>query len=565
MFRWAIVSNSTVAPLVPRLKKELSARKLECEFHVVEHGNLGAEVFQADSELYAFKPDLTVVYIDLAQVQSGLEFTLSLEDAAARDKVVAEVIAHVSEVLQSIRSYSQGTILVNSFTVMPRTSLGIGLDPIYRAAVRKMNAGVQDAASSLPQCYVYDLESLWAEAGFQAYDRRFEFMAQFPFGPAMQQLLVAEWLRYFLAIRGLSRKCVVLDLDNTLWGGILGEDGADGIRLGDTPAGRPYLRFQQALKALSKRGILLAINSKNNLADVLPVLRHHPEMVLRESDFAAMQVNWDDKATNLSRLGKELNISLGHMVFLDDSASERGWVLERLPEVLVPEMPREASGYLDVLNRCELDTLKVTAEDLKRAKMYWEEKQRRELQAEVPSFEQFLEKLKLSIKVELLRPELLDRAAQLCQRTNQFNLTTRRHGADHLQRVAESPNSAVLLMNAVDRFGDYGWSGLAIVEARERTVFIESFLMSCRVMGKNAEFAFLSGLLQWAKQKQCVQIRGEFVPSTKNAPCRDFLARCGLQPETANGNGQAFAAEIASLPLPKVDYIDLAVDLATQS
>ncbi|HEX5221472.1 MAG TPA: HAD-IIIC family phosphatase [Verrucomicrobiae bacterium] len=564
MFHWAFVSNSTVAPLVPRLKKELSARKLECKFHITEHGNLAAQVFQANSDLYRFKPDLTVIYLDLAQIRSGLEHSLALEKPEVRESVVAETVAHVAEVIKAIRTRNQGTILVNTFTVLPRTALGIGMDPVYRRAIRQINQRIYETASDLPQCHVYDLESLWAEAGFQAYDRRFEFMAQFPFGPTMQQLLVTEWMRYFRALQGLSRKCVVLDLDNTLWGGILGEDGADGIRIGDTPAGRPYLRFQQALKALSKRGVLLAINSKNNLTDVLPILRDHPEMVLRESDFAAMQVNWDDKATNLSRLSKDLNIGLGHMVFLDDSASERGWVRERLPEVLVPEMPREASGYLDVLNHCELDTLTVTAEDLKRAKMYWEEKQRRELQAEAPSFEQFLEKLNLSVKVELLRPELLDRATQLCQRTNQFNLTTRRHSADHLKRVAESPNSAVLLMNAADRFGDYGWSGLAIVEAREQTLFVESFLMSCRVMGKNAEFAFLSGVLQWAKQKQCLQIRGQFIPTAKNAPCKDFLARCGFQANGSNGE-QWFGAEIANLPLPRVDYIDLAVDLVTKS
>ena len=563
MFRWAIISNSTIAPLVPRLKKEMAARKYECEFFVSEHGDAGRQIFHPGSELYAFKPNLVVVYLDLQQIRPGLELSLGLENPETRQGIIAEIVGLATDTLNTIRTHGPSTILVNSFTVLPRTCLGIGLDSVYRRAIRQINSSVQEAAAGLPQCYTYDMESLWVEAGFQAYDRRFELMAQFPFGSAMQQLLVAEWLRYFRAIQGVARKCIVVDLDNTLWGGVLGEDGPEGIRASDTPEGRPFRRFQESLKALNRRGMLLAINSKNNLTDVLPVLRGHPDMVLREADFAAMQINWDDKATNMTRLSRELNIGLSHMVFLDDSTSERAWVRERHAEVLVPEMPREASGYVEVLNHCELDSLTVTDEDRKRAMMYWQEKQRRSLQAVAPSYDQFLQNLKLVVEIESLRPELLDRASQLCQRTNQFNLTTRRHNADHLKRVAESFNSAVLMMKATDRFGDYGWSGLAIVEAQEKTLFIETFLMSCRVMGKNAEFAFLSGLLRWAEQRGCTCVGSEFIATSKNMPCKDFLTQCGLRSQNRSGQEQRFVTEIANLRLPQINHIQVAVNLNT--
>jgi FkbH-like protein len=561
MFRWAIVSNSTVGPLVPRLKKELAAHRHECEFFVTEHGDAVRQVFLPDSELYAFKPDMVVLYLDLDQLRPQLELSLALETSEARTSIVKELAGHVLGMLEAIRSHSSSPILVNSFTVLPRTALGIGLDPIYRRAIRQINRSIEEAAAGLPQCYLYDMESLWTEAGFQSYDRRFELAAQFPFAAAMQQALVGEWLRYFRAMRGLARKCVVVDLDNTLWGGVLGEDGSDGIRLADTPEGRPFRRFQQALKAMSQRGILLAINSKNNLNDVLPVLREHPDMILRESDFAATQVNWDDKATNMERLSRELNIGLSHMVFLDDNPAERAWVHERLGEVLVPEMPRDPSGYLDVLNRCELDTLTVTDEDRKRGEMYWLEKQRRVFQEEAPSFEQFLDNLKLAVEIESLRPELVDRAAQLCQRTNQFNLTTRRHSVEHLKRVGASGSGGVLLMKAGDRFGDYGWSGLAIVEAKGQTVFIESFLMSCRVMGKNAEFALLSGVLRWAGHRGCSRIRGAFIPTSKNMPCKDFLAQCGLRSDGSSEEEHFFEAEVANLQLPQINHINVSFKL----
>ena len=341
MFRWAIVSNTTVAPLVPRLKKETAACGIPCEVFVCEHGDTGRQVLTPDSELYGFKPELLVLYLDLQQIKPSLELTIALENPTDREAIIVEVVGHVVSMVTTLRNNSSAQLLVNSFTVMPRTVMGIGLDKVYRSAIRRINLKLGEALATIPQCNIYDCESLWAEVGFQQYDRRFEMMAQFPFGAAMQQNLVGEWMRYFRSMQGLARKCVVVDLDNTLWGGVLGEDGADGIQMGDTPQGRPFRRMQEALKALTRRGVLLAINSKNNMADVLPVLKEHPDMILREADFATMQANWDDKATNMTRISGELNIGLAHMVFLDDSASERGWVHERHPEVLVPEMPKE--------------------------------------------------------------------------------------------------------------------------------------------------------------------------------------------------------------------------------
>jgi FkbH-like protein len=564
MFRWALVSNTTIAPLISRLKSEVQSCGCDCEFFVAEHGDAGRQILSPQSELYSFKPDLLALYLDIQQVRPGLEFTLALENASRCEAIVSEVVEHVILMVTALRDNCVAQLLINSFTVIPRTVMGVGLDPIYRNAVRRINLKLDEALANIPQCRIYDCESLWAEVGFQQYDRRFEMMAQFPFGVLMQQNLVGEWMRFFRALRGLSRKCVVVDLDNTLWGGVLGEDGPEGIQMGDTPQGRPFRRLQESLKALSRRGVILAINSKNNSADVLPVLHQHPDMVLKETDFAVMQINWDDKATNMSRIGRELNIGLRHMVFLDDSASERDWVRQRHAEVLVPELPKEKSGYADVLLRCELDTLAVTDEDRKRTTMYSQEKQRRDSQAEAPSLEEFLKSLNLVVEVQSLRSELLDRAAQLCLRTNQFNLTTRRHGPEKLKQLASGDKSEVFMMKAADRFGDYGWSGLVIAEIQGESVFIESFLMSCRVMGKNVEFALMSVLCQWATKRGCSTIRGLFIPASKNAPCKEFLAKCGL---TANGSataagGQMFEAEISKLQLEPADHVKISVNAA---
>jgi FkbH-like protein len=557
MFRWATISNTTISPLMPRLKRAIKETGVSCEFFVAEHGDTGRQVFSPESELYAFKPDLIVLYLDLPQIVPGFELTIALEKPEARARVEAETVGQVVGMVKALRNYSSAFLLVSSFTVVPRTALGIGLDPVYRNSVRRMNLQISQELSQLQQCQIFDMESLWAEAGFSQHDRRFELIAQFPFGVGMQQALIGEWMRYFRVLQGASRKCVVLDLDNTLWGGVLGEDGIQGIQMGDTPEGRPFRRFQEALKALARRGVLLAISSKNNMDEAIAALREHPDMVLTEKDFAAMQINWDDKATNLKRLSQELNIGLQHMVFLDDNPAERGLVREHHPDVLVPDLPGDKSRYAEVLCRCELDTLAVTAEDLKRTQMYWEERQRKALQAEAPSFEHFLNNLRLEVGIERLSAPLLERAAQLCQRTNQFNLTTRRHNAEAISRFANASNSAVLLMKARDRFGEYGWSGLAIVETEGKRASIDTLLLSCRVLGKNAEFAFFSSLVKWAEQMGCTHIRGSFIPTPKNLPCKDFLPRCGLSPiGTPSAPGeQWFEAKLTDLSLPQIDHI----------
>lgn len=563
MFRWAIVSNSTVSPLVHRLRKHLEARDIPCEFFVSEHGDAARQVFSPESELYTFKPDMVALHFDLPQVKPTIELSVAFETLEDRQKIVSEVTEYVDLRLNALRSNTAGVLLVNTFRVIPRTALGIGLDQIYRNTVRSINLNVSRAAASLQQCYVLDYDSLWAEVGFQEYDRRFDCIAQFPMGAKMQQLLVDEWMRYFRAVQGLSRKCIVVDLDNTLWGGILGEDGSEGIRMSDTPEGRPFRRFQQALKALARRGILLAVNSKNNLEEVTPVFRQHPDLLLRESDFAAMQINWDDKATNLARISRELNIGLQHMVFLDDSAAERAWVRERHPEVLVPEMPEDKAYYTDVLCKCELDTLAITQEDLKRADMYRDERQRQILRAEAPSFEEFLRNLNLEVEIEALRPQMLDRAGQLCQRTNQFNLTTRRHNADQLRKYAESPESKVLMMKARDRFGEYGWSGMAIILVEANCLLIESFLLSCRILGKNAEFALFAAVMALATQRSCTRLRGTYIPTSKNGSCKDFFQRCGLTPSGGAFTEalQVFEANLSELFIKQIEHIKVSMNL----
>ena len=563
MYRWALVSNTTIAPIVPRLKQAMNRSGVDCEFFVAEYGDSSRQVLSPRSDLYAFKPDLIVLYLDIQQLKPMLELSVPFETLENRELFISEVLGEVTAMTNALRKNTPAVLLTNNFPVQPRTALGIGLDHIYKNTLRQVNLRLHQALTGLQGSYVFDCDSLWAEVGYEEYDRRFEMIAQFPFSVKMQQALVDEWMRFFRALNGLTRKCIVVDLDNTLWGGVLGEDGPDGIRMGDTPEGRPFRRFQQTLKALNRRGLLLAINSKNNMADVKSVFQEHPDLVLRESDFAAMQINWEDKAANLVRIARELNIGLQHLVFLDDSPAERAWVRERHPAVLVPELPQDTAKYVDVLSHCETDTLVVTGEDLKRAQMYQEERQRREFQAEAPSFEHFLNNLGLRVSIEPVGSALLERATQLCQRTNQFNLTTRRHNVEALRQFSTSPFSAVLLMHVQDRFGDYGWSGLAITKIEGTHALIDTFLLSCRVLGKNVEFSLMAAVVKWAGARNCTHINGFYLPTSKNLPCKDFLEQCGLKEVTgpAGESGQAYEAKLVDLQMPHTDHLKISMRL----
>jgi len=561
MFRWALLSNTTISPLVRRLKAEIDSAKHGCECFCAEYGDALRQVFAEDSELLAFKPDLIALHLDLQQIKPDLELYLPFETEARRDEIRREVVEHVITVVRTLRVKTAATLLVSNFPTAPRSVLGVGLDHIFKNTLRRTNLELDSKLRNISQCHTVDCDGLWAEAGWSERDRRFEVLAQMPMGPKMQKLLVDEWLRYFRAIQGLTRKCIVVDLDNTLWKGILGEDGFEGIQMDDTPSGRGFRRFQLALKALVRRGTILAVNSKNSLEDGIEVIRNHPDMVLRERDFAALQINWDDKATNLSRISNELNIGPQHIVFLDDNPSERTWMRQQHPEVLVPEMPNDSSAFCDVLTQCRLDTLVVTDEDFKRTQMYWEDRRRREFQAEAPSYEQFLRELNVEANIQRLQSDQLERAVQLCQRTNQFNLTTHRYTAEQINSFSASSRAIVLMMSLRDKFGEYGWSGLAVATAVDSQLSIDSFLLSCRVLGKNIEFALFSALLQWGAKQNCNYVRGAFIPTAKNKPSADFYGRCGM----VMCNGAAadskkwFLAKMEELPILPIEHVKISI------
>lgn len=323
-----------------------------------------------------------------------------------------------------------------------------------------------------------------------------------------------------------AKKCIVLDLDNTLWGGVVGEDGFDGIALSTKPPGAYYLAFQQALRDMRDRGIILAINSKNNASDALRVIRDHPHMILKENDFAAIRINWENKAENIRSIAKELNIGLDSMVFLDDTPQIRQEMRLLVPEVETPEMPESPAQYAKFLHTLSyFEMTAITDEDKMRGNFYVTERLRKEAQKQYIDRSAYLESLHIELKFFENDPRALARLSQLTEKTNQFNTKKKPLSEEELIRYIDSKEYGVYYGQAIDMYGDQGIIAFALVRKGKTLWRIESLLLSCRVIGRGIEDAFVAEIAARAREAGAKKIGIQFEKTKKNAPAEEFVIK----------------------------------------
>jgi FkbH-like protein len=342
--------------------------------------------------------------------------------------------------------------------------------------------------------------------------------------------LAQEWLRFIHPLAGKVCKALVMDLDNTLWGGVIGEDGLAGIQVGLDYPGAAYAAVQRVILDLYQRGIILAVCSKNNPADAMEALEHHPEMLLRPHHFASMRINWQDKAQNLREIAAELNIGIEALAFLDDNPAERHWVRSELPEVTVIDLPNDPMDYSQALRDAPVfERLSLSAEDRERGRYYAEQRQRTELESSAVSLEDFYRSLQMEVEIASVTPQTLNRTAQLTQKTNQFNLTTRRYTEQQLTEMTASPEWQVRSLRVRDRFGDNGLVGVAITHCIGEVCEIDTLLLSCRVIGRTVETALLANLAQEARNQGMLSLQGWYLPTKKNVPAKDVYRSHGFK------------------------------------
>ena len=378
------------------------------------------------------------------------------------------------------------------------------------------------------QIPVLDIAELASNIGRDKfYSSRMWYLGSIPYSMTGEKA-IAEEISYALgALRGRRAKCIVLDLDNTLWGGVIGEDGVGGIELATTKEGSRYRDFQKRIKDLKEQGAILAVVSKNNKEDAMEGINNHPDMILREKDFVAIKANWEPKPVNIKELAEELNLGLDSFVFIDDNPIEREAVKTALPQVIVPEFPRDTANlekFATEIGKKYFPTLKLTKEDTQKTEQYRTEHKRSELKKEAPSLEDYLKSLDMKLTICEITEEDIPRAAQLTQKTNQFNLTARRYTESDIRRMKEDGSHKIWIGELEDKFGSYGKIILAIakLEPENCRAVIDTFLMSCRVMGRNVETDFLRHIEQELKDEGVKEIVGEYTETQKNKVVRNF-------------------------------------------
>ncbi len=539
--RVAILSNHTLDPLKDFLAREMEAAGLASEIWVAPFGVYAQEILNEGSALHRFSPDVTILALAPGPLFGRLIERFPDLSPDGRRAEVARTAGEIASLIHAHAAHGRGILLVHNFVIPSCPVLGLhDARDVFgeRAALAAANEALADACRAQAGAWLVDVEALAGRIGKDAWtDPKMAFLARMEVSRSGMEALARETMRFLRALTGRMRKALVLDLDDTLWGGIVGEDGLSGIRLGDAPPGNAYAAFQRRLRAMQRRGVLLAIDSRNNPEDAIEALESHPEMILRPGDFAAMRINWKSKVENIREIARELNLGLDALAFWDDDPAERERMRAMAPEVLTIEVPRDPALYERTLAQvAEFDALALTEEDRTRGRMMVEGQARTKSRARFETEEDFLRSLEIRATLAVPDVVTLPRFAQLTARTNQFNLTTHRLAEADLARMIASGRFLARGLRVSDRFGDEGWVGFALFEREDDRARLDTFLLSCRVIGRKVEHAFLAACLEDLHAAGVGRVEASYRPTPKNAPCESFLgdagfARTGETPE----------------------------------
>lgn len=473
--------------------------------------------------------------------------------------------ASVDEIL----GYQQKFSFVLAQIEANKTLIALTMEDIYalpltdddhsvRMAIEQYNAALFEAEKHHANLKVIDYSDFTRRSpASELFDWKFYFISQMGINPKLTKEFQAWWQRKLESIALKRKKCIVLDLDNTLWGGVLGEEGISGIKIGGDYPGKAFAFFQNALLQLSKAGVILTVCSKNNEADVLEAWEKNPFMVLKKQHFAAYRINWTDKATNIKELAEELNLGLDSFVFIDDNPTERELIRQMLPTVSVPEFPSQPYELPEFFRQVLDEHFKVysiTDEDKKKTEQYKANAARAQAQQSFADFGAFLESLDIQITIEAANEFNIPRIAQMTQKTNQFNLTTKRYTDADVKRFM-ADGWKIWCIGVADRFGDNGITGCIMLNGNQ----IDTFLLSCRILGKGIEGAFLKKVLSILKQSGATKVNASYVESAKNQQVADFYERHGFVCIADSGAEKNYEMELRDKHLQIENYYHINV------
>ncbi len=534
-----ILSSFTLNGLSEILHVKCSELGIQYQSYVAGYNQYNQELFDTQSQYYKFSPDVTFLLIDIRNfLGENFHFPYDISDEQ-RKSLVKEKINHLENIITNFEKNLNSKLIIANFNIpfySPNGIIETKSNFGFHEMIEEINKSLRNICKTHNSIYVYDFNQFVSKYGEKnVFDYRQFHVGDIQIALNFLPYFAYDLMGYLKPFTGTNRKCIVLDLDNTLWGGIVGEDGFDGIELGHSANGKAFVDFQKELLSMWNQGIILAINSKNNFDDAMKVINEHPNMILREKNFASLKINWNDKAKNLKEIADEINIGLNSIVFFDDDKLNRERIKQEFPEVLTIELPDDPSQFLSILKDLnDFNVLQRTEEDVKRGQMYVQQRERNEFEKEVSNIDDFLEQLDIQVKMKKSNEFLIPRISQLTLKTNQFNLTTKRYQEEEIRTFTNNDEFIVGCAQVLDKFGDNGITGVYIIKKQDKVWYIDTFLLSCRIMGRGVENGILSQILIDAKNNNIEEIQASFFPTQKNKPAENFLSDFGFKKEGQN-------------------------------
>lgn len=533
--RLALLSSCTADHLLPAIRVAGLRSGVLIELYAGPYGQYRQEVLDPNSGLHRFRPDMVVFALSAHEAIAGVPLTATATQAQA---ALQEFLDALRTLWHRTREVLGATVIQQSFLDTAEPLFG-SYDRLLPGApaclVSRLNDRLAEAAAE-DGVLLLDIARASARDGLHAwFDVGYWLSAKMEIAPQAAPRYGAMLARLVAAQRGRSKKCLVLDLDNTLWGGVLGDDGVEGLVLGEgSPAGEAHLALQRYAKRLGQCGVILAVCSKNDPVLAEAAFREHPEMILRMEDIAAFIVNWDDKAANLRRIAAQLNIGLDSMVFVDDNPAERLRVRESLPMVAVPELPADPAGYVgSIAEAGYFESAGLTEADRERTATYAANARREAMREMAQTLEDFLRGLEMSVSAGRVSAVDLPRVTQLVNKTNQFNPTTRRYTQEEIAQICADPASLVLQFRLVDRFGDNGLVSAMLLrpaEGESDVLEIECWVMSCRVFGRQLEVEAMNIAVEHARDRGIRAFTAAYQPTAKNGIVSRLYEELGFAP-----------------------------------
>ena len=547
-----ILSNITVHQIMEILEYPLRTEGLNANVEIGDYDNI-----VQDSKKYQ-DSNAVIVFWELSNIVDGLQFRIELFNNDQLDEIIEKTKSEIDLVLKNLGKTS--LVLINKFTGLHFCSFNLGKNNLEKLA-DQLNQYLENKISV--NVRLVELEKVITNVGLEeSLDLRYYYSSKALYTVDFFKSYAEHVKPFIMSVNGKARKALIFDCDNTLWKGILGEDGFDNIEMSTrTKGGAIFSEIQAMALALNKQGILIGLCSKNNPEDVEGVIKTHPDMQLREKHITINKSNWSDKVSNLKEIAQELNIGLDSLVFVDDSSFEVNLIREHLPEITVLQVPERLYVYPKMLreNFGLFYNLSFTAEDRKKIDMYRQQVKRETVKKKFTGIEDYLASLELKITIHLDDESIVPRMSQMSQKTNQFNLTTKRYTEDNIKNFIENDASKAFTFSVTDKFGDSGVTGLCIINIDDdsKAADIDTLMMSCRIIGRNLEYAFIDYIIDVLKENKINNVKAKYIRTQKNEQVKEFYDNCSFSLIESTDTVRNYTLDISNYEPKQLNYIEV--------